>query len=225
MPRTLRAEEPGLIYHVINRGNGRARLFYKDPDFAAFEQVLAEGLQRYAVDLLSYCLMGNHWHLVLRPRAAGAMSRLMGWGGVTHVRRHHEHYHTRGGGHLYQGRFKSFPIEADDHLLRVCRYVEANALRAGIVSQAQNWRWSALYARQQGGKPLVLSHWPVQRPPGWTQIVNQAMPPAELESLRTDNVNRGRPFGSESWVQSTAKRLGLVSTIRSVGRPRNKENQ
>jgi REP element-mobilizing transposase RayT len=87
------------------------RLFHKDPDFAAFEQVLAEGLERYAVELYTYCLMGNHWHLVLSPLEPGAMGRLMGWVGVTHVRRHHEHYHTRGGGHLYYGRFKSFLIE------------------------------------------------------------------------------------------------------------------
>src|SRR4051794_15467912 len=130
MPRTARAVEAGLIYHVLNRGNGRMTLFRKPQDFDAFERILAEGLTRYAVDLLTWCLMGNHWHLVLRPRSDEALGRFIGWVGVTHVRRHHAHYHTSGGGHLYQGRFKSFPVADDAHFLTLCRYVEANALRA-----------------------------------------------------------------------------------------------
>ena len=148
MPRTARAIEAGMVYHVLNRGNGRMRLFYKDGDFHAFERVLAEALQRYPVDLLTYCLMGNHWHLVVRPGTDDALGRFMGWIGVTHVRRHHEHYHTRGGGHLYQGRFKSFPIQEEGHFLNVCRYVEANAVRGGLVAGAEDWHWGGLYARQ-----------------------------------------------------------------------------
>jgi putative transposase len=225
MPRTLRADEPGLVYHVLNRGNGRARLFFKDEDFPAFERILGEGLDSYPVDLLTYCLMGNHWHLVLSPREPGAMGRLMGWVGVTHVRRHHEHYRTRGGGHLYQGRFRSFPIEQDEHLLRVCRYVEANAVRAGIVASALDWPWCGLYARRHRGKPLPLSAWPVDRPGGWTELVNRPLPKEELDAIRKHHVNRGRPFGSADWVQKVAKRLGLLSTIRPVGRPRSEGNQ
>src|SRR5690349_4700766 len=99
MPRPRRKVVAGGYYHVLNRGNGRARLFHKERDFAAFLAVVAEGLGRYPVDLLCYCLMGNHWHLVLRPRTPAALADLMRWVGVTHVRRHHEHYHTRGGGH------------------------------------------------------------------------------------------------------------------------------
>ena len=125
-----------MIYHVLNRGNGRMRLFHKDEDFAAFERILAEGLDRYPVELLTYCLMGNHWHLVVRPGTDQALGRFMGWIGVTHVRRHHEHYHTRGGGHLYQGRFKSFPVQEERYFLTLCRYVEGNALRAGLVPSA-----------------------------------------------------------------------------------------
>src|SRR5580658_11338685 len=109
MPRTARAVEADGIYHVLNRGNGRMQLFHKPGDFDAFTKVLSEGLARHPVDLLTYCLMSNHWHLVLRPRQAPALGRFMGWLGVTHVRRHHAHYGSRGGGHLYQGRFKSFP--------------------------------------------------------------------------------------------------------------------
>ena len=110
MPRSKRLIEPGFVYHVLNRGNGRMLLFHKHEDFEAFERVLAEGLDRYPVNLLTYCLMGNHWHLVLRPRRDETLSALMRWIGVTHVRRHHQHHHTSGGGHLYQGRFKSFPV-------------------------------------------------------------------------------------------------------------------
>ena len=157
MPRTARAIEAGLVYHVLNRGNGRMRLFHKDEDFAAFERVLAEGLERYPFDLLTYCLMSSHWHLVLAPRTNEALGRLMGWVGVTHVRRHHEHYPTRGGGHLYQGRFKSFPVQDDVHFLTVCRYVEANALRAGLVKRAEDWPWGGLRVRRESSRRLRLS--------------------------------------------------------------------
>jgi len=225
MPRTARAIQAGLVYHVLNRGNGRMRLFHKEEDFAAFEEVLAEALERYPVELLTYCLMGNHWHLVVRPRVGGVLGRFMGWVGVTHVRRHHEHYHTRGGGHLYQGRFKSFPVQEDQHFLSVCRYVEANALRAGLVDRAEEWRWGGLYARRRGGKPFVLSDWPVDRPRDWTAIVNEAMETEALEGLRT-SVNRGRPWGEAAWVQRTAQRLGLAFTLRNPGRPaKRKQNE
>ncbi len=194
------------MYHVLNRGNARMRLFHKNEDFEAFERVLAEGLERYPVDLLTYCLMSNHWHLVLRPRTDESLGRLMGWVGVTHVRRHHEHYRTRGGGHLYQGRFKSFPVQDDAHFLTVCRYVEANARRAGLVERAQDWAWSGLHARRCRSKPFQLSGWPVARPRDWTRSVNRLLPDDELESLRT-SVNRGRPWGGTR-SGCTARRLG-----------------
>jgi putative transposase len=218
MPRTARAIQAGLVYPVLNRGNGRMRLFHKDEDFAAFVRVLAEGLERYPVDLLTYCLMGNHWHLVLRPETDRSLGQLMGWVGVTHVRRHHEHDHTRGGGHLYQGRFKSFPVQDDGHFLTLCRYVEANALRAGLVRRAEEWPWGGLHARAEGAEPLVLSDWPVDRPRAWTARVNEAMGEQALEGLRT-SVNRGRPWGEQEWVQQTARRLGLEFTLRNPGRP------
>jgi len=207
-----------VVYHVLNRGNGRLRLFLKDEDFAAFERVLAEGLDRYPVDLLTYCLMSNHWHLAVRPRQDGALSDLMRWVGVTHVRRHHEHYRTRGGGHLYQGRFKSFPVQEEVHFLRLCRYVEANPLRAGLVRRAEDWPWSGLRARSERNKPFTLAAWPVDRPRGWLAAVNEEQSDEELKPLRL-SVNRGRPWGDDDWVQTIARRLGLESTLRNAGRP------
>jgi putative transposase len=227
MPRTARAAEGGMAYHVLNRGNGRMRIFHKAEDFAAFERVLAESLERYPVELFTYCLMSNHWHLVVRPKTDEALGRWMGWIGVTHVRRYHEHYHSRGGGHLYQGRFKSFPVAEDDYFLTLCRYVEANPSRAGLVRLAQEWRWSGLWRRANGqlcDDGLVLGDWPVERPRNWTARVNAALGDEQLDNVRKC-VERGRPLGHERWVAKTAERLGLEFTLRGPGRPRKPENQ
>jgi putative transposase len=223
MPRTARAIHAGVIYHVLNRGNGRMRLFHRDEDYAAFERVLAEGLERYPVDLLTYCLMPNHWHMVLRPREGPALGRLLGWVGVTHVRRHHEHYHTRGGGHLYQGRFKSFPVQESRHLLHVCRYVEANPARAKLAENAGQWRWSGLWRRSnrigEEDAELKLSAWPVRRPGNWLDLVHRPLVAEEIEAVRT-SVNRGRPYGETDWVLKTAAKFGLDHTLRGPGRPK-----
>ena len=224
MPRTARAIEAGLIYHVLNRGNGRMRLFHKPADYAAFEQVLCEGLERFPVQLLTYCLMPNHWHLVVRPNTNEALGRWLGWVGVTHVRRHHEHYHSRGGGHLYQGRFKSFPVADDGHFLTLCRYVEANPRRAKLVERADDWRWSGLWRRANRGPGLTLCAWPVRRPTDWITRVNTPLASTALKELR-ECVERGRPCGPAIWVRSTATRLGLNFTLRGPGRPCKTPNQ
>src|SRR5437660_7839987 len=140
MGRPLRASEGGFVYHVLNRANARLPLFRKDGDYEAFERVLAEAQVQVPMRLLSYCVLPNHWHLVLWPEADGALSRFVGWLTLTHTQRWHAHYHNAGTGHLYQGRFKSFPVQADEHFLTLCRYVERNAVRAGLVQSAWSWR-------------------------------------------------------------------------------------
>ncbi len=212
-----------MVYHVLNRGNGRMRIFHKPGDFEAFERVLAEGLQRYPVELFTYGLMPNHWHLVMRPKSDDSLGRLMSWVGVTHVRRYHEHYHSRGGGHLYQGRFKSFPVAEDDYFLTLCRYVEANALRARLVERAEEWQWSGLWRRTRNESDLPLTEWPVKRSRNWMAWVNRGLNDEQLDGLRT-SVQRGRPFGPETWVRQTADRLGLEFTLRGPGRPRTNAN-
>jgi len=195
------------------------RLFHKAEDYQAFERVLAEGLERYPIELLTYCVMPNHWHLVVRPKTDEALGRWMGWVGVTHVRRHHAHYHRRGGGHLYQGRFKSFPVSSDEHFLTLCRYVEANPRRAKLVDRAEQWQWSALWRRFHPNADLPLAKWAVRRPADWTARVNRSLTRETLGQLR-ECVQRGRPLGDPSWVQATADRLGLGFTLRGPGRPR-----
>ena len=165
--------------------------------------------------------MPNHWHLVLWPRAQRELSRFVGWLTLTHTQRWHAHYRNVGSGHLYQGRFKSFVVEQDEHLLSVCRYVERNALRAGLVTQAARWRWCSLWRRGRGSgeQQTLLSDWPVPRPANWRSWVQQAQTPAEEEALRRC-VQRGAPFGSAGWVERMARRFGVESTLRPRGRPK-----
>jgi putative transposase len=125
-----------MVYHVLNRGNGRMRLFHKPGDYDAFVGLLGEVQKSVPVRILGYCLMPNHWHLVLWPERDGELPRFMQRLSTAHVRRRHAHYHADAGGHLYQGRYKSFPVQQDEHLLAVLRYVEANPIRAKLSDRA-----------------------------------------------------------------------------------------
>jgi putative transposase len=220
MPRPPRADEAAQLYHVLNRANGRRRIFRRKADYEAFERVLGEGLARYAVELFCYQLMPNHWHLVLSPRRDGEMSRFLRWVTATHTMRYHAHFHTSGEGHVYQGRFKSFPIQDDAHFLVVCRYVERNAVRAQLVRRAEEWRWGSLWRWLQASEPSprLLSAWPIPRRPHWTAHVNEPLTAGELDRVRR-SAQRCAPYGETSWIETTARRLGLGSTLRPRGRP------
>ena len=165
--------------------------------------------------------MPNHFHLVPRPLVDGEMGRFMGWVVGTHTMRYHAHYHTAGTGHVYQQRFKSFPIQDDDHFIVACRYVERNALRAKLVVRADDWRWGSLWRwlQQSEPSPSLLSPWPLRRFSNWVARVNEPLTAGELASVRL-SAQRGRPFGGEDWVPRTAKRLHLESTLRPRGRQR-----
>jgi putative transposase len=223
MPRNPRVAPGGLVYHALNRGVARLTLFEKEGDYEAFERVLAEALAEHPTRLLGYCLMPNHWHLVVWPAADGELTDFLRWLTHTHTQRWHAHYHTAGTGHLYQGRFRAFPVEEDEHLYTVLRYVERNALRAGLVGRAETWRWSSLWRRQTGvaAARALLSPWPLPLPADWVEGVNRPQTEAELEAVRR-SVVRGRPFGSAAWERQTAARLGLEYTLRPRGRPRKK---
>jgi putative transposase len=225
MPRTPRNALGGIVYHVLNRGNERMDIFEKAADYDAFLRVLAETYKSLPIRLHAYCLMSNHWHLVLQPHHDGDLGRFMQRLTVTHVRRWREQRHSVGLGHLYQGTYKSFPVQTDSHFLTVCRYVERNALRAGLVKpdHAQDWQWSSAWQRahMRDAQPdLPLLHdWPVDRPRNWITPLNEPQSPVELEALAL-SLNRGRPLGDPAWTTRTAKRLGLTSTLRSRGRPK-----
>lgn len=216
MSRTARASVGGLCYHVINRGNAGAIVFRAEDDYAAFERLLGEACRRQPMRLLAYSLLPSHFHLVLWPLEDGDLSRWMQWLLTAHVRRYHRNYGTSG--HVWQGRFRACPIQQDDHLLTILRYVERNPVRAKLVSRAEQWRWSSAWAGTSEERP-PLHDGPVIRPRNWLSRLNQPETAVELEQLRR-SVNRGTPFGNENWLHRTAARLGLEATVRPRGRPR-----
>ena len=226
MPRATRITPAGVIFHVINRGVGSREIFAKDEDYATFERAMAHALAAEPVGLLAYCLMPNHWHLLLCPNEPDQLGRFMQRLTMTHTRRWQEHHHQVGMGHLYQGRFKSFPVQDDAHFLTVARYIERNALRAGLAKAAQEWRWSSLWRRVgRGGDanrvPLPLAVWPVEQSLDWPTWVNRPQTQSELDEIRL-SVTKGKPFGEIRWQQSMIRKLGLESSLRPAGRPRKK---
>ena len=216
MPRTARASVGGVWYHVLNRGNRREAVFHESGDYDAFVEAIIDARTRLPLDILGYCLMPNHFHLVIRPQSDGDLGRWVQWLLMAHARRYHRHYRTSG--HVWQGRFKAFPIQDDDHLRTVVRYVERNALRAELVARAEDWKWSSL-PRWVCRDPILWRGKPEVRDRFWLARVNKPLSDGDLHRLRV-SAERGRPFGDEAWVRETARRLGLESTLRSRGRPR-----
>ena len=217
MPRTPRRPAGGVVYHVLNRGNGRMGVFRKQGDYAAFLDVLLEAKDKASVELFGFCLMPNHWHLVLRPRTDKDLPAYLSWLTNTHVKRYRAHY-QRTSGHLYQGRYKSFPVKDDYYFLTLLRYVEGNPLRAKLVGRARDWKWSSLGCEAKLAGRL-LSPWPVRRPRDWPDLVDAALPEEERARVKA-SFERGSPFGDDAWARETARRLGLQPTLNPLGRPK-----
>ena len=197
------------------------QLFETAADYQAFEQVLRETRDDSPMRICAYSLMPSHWHLLLWPQHDDDLATFMQRLTITHVRPWQLHRGYAGLGHVYQGRYKSFPVESDEHFAVVARYVERNPLRANLVLRADEWRWSSLWRRCHGPAEdrALLAAWPIDMPANWLELVNQTPDEHELKSLR-QSVQRGRPFGRLEWQKEIARRLGLESAYRPRGRPR-----
>lgn len=220
MPRAARVAPGDTVYHVINRANGKLRLFKKDDDFLAFFRCVREALAKHPIRILGWCVMANHWHFVVWPEKDGDLSRFFGYLGLLHATRWQAAHGAAGTGHVYQGRFKSFMVQEDEHLQWVLRYVERNALRANLVKRAQDYRWSSLHAWSDRQSELrdLISVWPIRRPSDWTRWVNAPGTDSEREAIEL-SLKRDRPLGDEKWTLATAAKHGLQSTLRPRGRP------
>lgn len=221
MARQARVAVGDTVYHVINRANGRVRIFDTPQEYAHFESLLLEGVELVGMRLLAYCIMPNHWHLVLYPRKDGEMSEFMRWVTTTHVRQRRALTKTVGNGHLYQGTYKSFPIEGDKHLVDVIRYVEQNPLRAKLVAQAEDWEWSSLFRRQRANREdmKLLAMLPTELPVNYLESVNQLLGEDPLREIRY-SISKGAPFGSDEWVARMVEEYKMEGTLRGPGRPK-----
>jgi putative transposase len=182
MPRAQRYLPAEVPTHLVQRAVDRRTIFEDLVDFRTFLEVLGEAGRRFPVGLLGYCIMPNHWHLVAQGQTPGGISRYMQWLTSTHAVRHRKRRRTVGLGHVYQGRFWSAPIEGERHFLNVLRYVEANAVRAGLAPRAEHWRWSSAWERETGDRAL-LARLPDDLPPDWCDLLNTPLADPDGEAV------------------------------------------
>lgn len=217
MPRIKRGLADGYTYHILNRGNGKQKIFHKDQDYEAFIELMRKAKERNPLNVWAYCLMPNHFHIVANAIKGEDVSKCMQWLMTSHVRRYHKHYGTDG--HVWQGRFKSFVVQEDEYLSTVLRYVEGNPVRAGLIKFAKDWAWSSHRESISAVTQTLIDQPPVQLPKAWSQFVDKPLTDKELVSLGK-SVNRGAPYGNVEWQRQVSKELKLESTLAPRGRPK-----
>jgi putative transposase len=220
MGRVRRVDVGEMVYHGWNRAHFRSRLFKTEAHYQDFLALVEESLDFVAMRILAYCLMPNHWHLVLYPRADGDLAKFLQRITLTHTQRYHSKTRTAGYGHVYQGRYKSLPVESDRHFLTLVRYVERNAQRAALVKKAEDWPGSSVYARRYGSEKQkkMLSPWPMAEPQHYLEWLNASQGKEEIENIRYA-IKKSRPYGSEPWVSKAVARFGLENTLRNPWHP------
>jgi len=216
MPRIPRGETVGGIYHIINRGNMRMRVFDDMEDYEYFLELLKKASKRENVEVHAYSLMPNHFHLLLVPKEPNSLSRLMQWVMTSYVRYYHKKNKTSG--HIWQGRYKSFMVEKESYYIKLIQYIEANALRAKLSRRAEDWDYGSLMERVQKHRTMLSEPY-IALDDEWVEYVNRPLNEGELHTIR-NSVNRQAPLGNEKWQVETATKYGLLSTLNERGRPR-----
>ncbi|QQR65357.1 transposase [Candidatus Kaiserbacteria bacterium] len=221
MPRCARVDVGGEVYHVLNRANGRLKMFETDADYLLFEEILNEVKELIDMRILAYTLMPNHWHIALYPRNDGDLGTFMHRLTNAHTRKVHAKTNTNGSGHLYQGRYKSFLVESDNYLLTLIKYIERNPVRSNIVQYPSEWRWGSAWRRGKGtlNQQALLAPLPVPFPTNYHTWINELDAEVDLIDIR-NAITRGVPYGGESWVDKMIDIHELHSTVQAIGRPR-----
>lgn len=216
MPRRFPIGTTNVIFHAFNRCV-RGTVLFEDPgDYAAFERILFEAVARTGIRLLAYCVMPNHWHLVVWPTNDLQLSQFMHWLTSTHAKRWQTYKRRIGSGAVYQSRYRAIPVQTENYFLTLRHYVERNPLRANLVQRAEEWKWSSLASRRDGDC-VGLTSWPILPPDNWLELVNQPQSDAEVEALRK-TLQIDRPLGDSHWVAEVLEQMGIDGRLR--GRPR-----
>ena len=216
MSRPRRYLPAGYVYHVINRGNERRTLFLDADEYAQFVDLMGWTHKFVPMRVVGWCLMPNHWHLLLWPTVDNAISAYMHRLATTHAVLHRRRLALPGTGHVYQGRFRAFAVQDGRYYVTVMRYVEANPARAGLVPRASEWPWSSVRAR--GAESPLVAPGPVELPANWPTVVNGPDRGRDTAAVRRC-VQSDRPFGGWRWVERTAGLMGLQQKLRTRGRP------
>lgn len=203
----------------MNRAAKRVQLFDSTEDYSAVESLLLRAKVATGMRLLDYCIMPNHFHVILWPRAASEMSQFMRRFTGVHAQIWQTARGSTGSGAVYQGRYKAIPVQTERYFYKVCHYVHSNPLRAGLVPRAEDWRWSSLWRRLHNEDVDLLDPWPIPCPPDWLQLLNATTAADELATVR-GAIKRGIPLGDPDWIEKTARIVGLRSRLRSRGRPK-----
>jgi len=223
MPRHNRVSPDGFVQHVLNRGDHRETLFHKPSDFRAFLLVVAETTRRIPMRILAYCIMRNHFHLLLWPYEGRDLPYFMNMLMNLHIGRYLRHYPPASPGHIYQSRYTNSIVESGGAVLRVAKYVESNALNARIVARAEDYRWSSASVHAVDDDRPIIAEWPVEKPREWLTLLNLRTPAQELTRIQR-SAARGAPYGSPAWVDQVVKQYHLEHTIRRRGRPTREES-
>jgi len=219
MPRHKRVSPDGFVQHVLNRGDHRETLFHKPADFRAFLAIVTQTASRVAMRILAYCIMRNHFHLVLWPYEGADLPRFMQVLMNLHIHRYLRHYPPPSPGHIYQDRYTNVLVQNDAHFYRLVRYVEANAKSAGVVQRAEDYKWSSASPFSSDPDRPVIAEWPSPKPSNLTDLVNEPIALQDLQHIQRSG-RRGAPYGSDEWAQTIAKQYDLEHTLRSRGRPK-----
>ena len=220
MPRIARGLADNQIYHIINRGNRREAVFHDNYDYEKFLKLLIESKEKYAIKIYAYCLMPNHFHLVIYTKYADSLSQGMHWISSSSVRYYNKRYNISG--HLWQGRYKSFIVQEDSYLLVLLKYVEANPKRARIVKDCIDYKYSSANNRIKNNENLITDEIPILLPDDWYGYINSDEKITDIESIR-NCINRQAPLGDKNWKYMVSKKYNLESTINPRGRPKKEE--
>jgi len=215
MARIARLVVPGLPHHVTQRGNRRMTVFFSDDDYLLYLDLLRERCRQARVKIWAYCLMPNHVHLILTPATAEGLGRALGethrrYSGVINAR-------LRVTGHLFQSRYGSVVMD-EDHLMAAARYVALNPVRARLVGEAQDWRWSSARAHLTGKDDGYVAMAPIlERSAGrFADLIETDADPGRIAALRAAETI-GRPLGSESFLDKIAALTGRDARPRKRG--------
>ncbi len=218
MPRQRRVVLPGRPHHITQRGNNRREVFFEDSDRTLYLSLLREYADKYRVDILGYCLMTNHVHLIAAPVDDVGLAKAIG-------RTHNDyarwvHIRRRESGHLWQNRFFSCPLD-DAYTWAALAYVERNAVRAGIVTQCDDWPWSS--ARRHLGETelcgwLAMQSWTQTWTPAlWRIVLTEGLAEADIQARLREATQTGKPLGEGEFIEQCEQQSGLILRKRKPG--------